>query len=53
VKEALSSLPWVKKVDVKFDRKQAIVTAEPSKVDEKQINEALKAKGDYSAKIVK
>lgn len=54
MREALSSLPWVKKVDVQFAEKKAILTVEPGKLDEQKMNEVLKAKNpEFGAKIVK
>ena len=50
--EALSSLPWVKKVDVNFEQKKATLTIEPGKLDQNKIAEVLKDKG-FGGKVVK
>jgi copper chaperone CopZ len=52
VRAALSSLPWVKKVDVKFDQKKAVLTIDKDKLDESKIVQVLKDKG-YGGKVVK
>ena len=45
VSEALATLPWVKKVQVDFDRKQATLTVEIGRFDESAIIRALEKAG--------
>ncbi len=52
VRRALTSLPWVSRVQVNFDKKQAVVTAEAEKYDEKALLKVLEKAG-YGGKIVK
>ncbi len=52
VRQALGSLPWVRQVQVNFQKKQAAVTAEADKYDEKALLKALEKAG-YGGKIVK
>ena len=51
VRRALSSLPWVRQVQVSFEKKLAVVTADAARYDEKAM---LKALGDagYGGKVV-
>lgn len=51
MQKALQSLPWVRKVEVNFEKKQAAVTADPAKYDEKQMLKAL-AKEGFEAKVL-
>ena len=51
VRKALTSLPWVRQVQVNFDTKQAIVTADAARYDEKAMLEALEAAG-FGGKVV-
>jgi copper chaperone CopZ len=52
VRKALTSLPWVRQVQVNFDAKQAIVTVEATKYDEKAILKVLEKAG-YGGKVTK
>ena len=52
VRKALTSLPWVREAKVDYDKKQAIVTAEADKYDEKAMLKALEKAG-YGGKVVK
>jgi hypothetical protein len=52
VRKALATLPWVRKVEVSFGKKQAVVTAVASSYDERALLEALKKAG-YGGKVVK
>jgi copper chaperone CopZ len=52
VRQALESLPWVRKVQVNFEKKEAVVTAEADRYDEKALLKSL-AKTGYKGKVVK
>ncbi len=52
VRKALTSLPWVRQTQVNFDKKQATVTADAAKYDEKAMLKALEDAG-YGGKVVK
>ena len=52
MQKALETLPWVRKVQVDFAKKQAVVTAEVEKYDEKALLKALN-KGGFGGKVVK
>lgn len=52
MRKALESLPWVRQVEVSFEKKQAVVTAEADKYDEKALLKALEKAG-YKGKVVK
>ena len=52
VRKALASLPWVRQVQVNFDTKQAIVTADAARYDEKTMLKALEEAG-FGGKVVK
>jgi copper chaperone CopZ len=52
VRKALTSLPWVRQVQVNFDTKRAIVTADAARYDEKAMLKALEDAG-YGGKVVK
>lgn len=52
VRRALTSLPWVRQVQVNFDKKQAIVTADGDRYDEKALLKVLENAG-YGGRIVK
>jgi copper chaperone CopZ len=52
VRSALKSLAWVKDVKVFLDSKQAVVTADKSRYDEKAMLKVLKDSG-YPSKVVK
>jgi copper chaperone CopZ len=52
VRDALASLPWVKNVQVDFDRKQATFTAETAKYDENAIVRVLDEAG-FGGKVIK
>jgi hypothetical protein len=45
VQKALASLPWVRQVQVDFPKKQAVVTVETEKYDEKGLVKALEKAG--------
>jgi copper chaperone CopZ len=52
VQKALQTLPWVRKVQVDFAKKQAVVTVETEKYDEKALVKALEKAG-FGGKVVK
>ncbi|MEK7281090.1 MAG: heavy metal-associated domain-containing protein [Chloroflexota bacterium] len=52
VRKALTSLPWVRQVQVNFDTKQAIVTADAARYDEKVMFKALED-GGFGGTLVK
>jgi hypothetical protein len=52
VRKALTSLPWVRQVQVDFSRKQATITAVADRYDEKALLKALEREG-YEGKVVK
>jgi copper chaperone CopZ len=52
VRKALTSLPWVRQVQANFVTKQAIVTADTARHDEKAMLKALEDAG-YGGKVVK
>jgi copper chaperone CopZ len=52
VRDALATLPWVKNVQVDFDRKRATFTAETARYDEAAIIRVLENEG-FGAKIAK
>ena len=52
VRKALTSLPWVRQAQVNFNTKQAIVTADAARYDEKTMLKALEEAG-YGGKVVK
>jgi copper chaperone CopZ len=52
VRKALTSLPWVRQVQVNFDTKQATVKADAAGYDEKAIFKALENSG-YGGRVVK
>ena len=52
MREALATLPWVKNVQVDYDKKQAAFTAESARYDEAAIIRVLKDEG-FGAKIAK
>jgi copper chaperone CopZ len=52
VRKALTSLPWVRQVQVNFDTKQATVGVDATKYDEKAMLKALEDAG-YGGKVVK
>ena len=52
VRQALTPLPWVRQVQVNFDNKQAVVTAEADRYDEAALLKVLEKAG-YGGKIVK
>lgn len=45
MREALASLPWVKNVQVNFDKKQATFTADMEQFDLGAIHRVLEAEG--------
>jgi hypothetical protein len=51
VRDALATLPWVKDVQVNYDRKQATFTAEIARFDEASIVSALEKEG-FGGKVV-
>jgi copper chaperone CopZ len=51
VRKALTSLPWVRQVQVNFDKKQAIVSADAARYDEKAMLKALEDAG-YGGRVV-
>jgi copper chaperone CopZ len=52
VRDALATLPWVKNVQVSFDKKQATFAAESARYDEAAIIRVLQDEG-FGAKIAK
>lgn len=52
VREALTSLPWVRQAQVNYERKQAVVVVETERYDESAIVRALEQAG-YEGKAVK
>jgi copper chaperone CopZ len=52
VQKALETLPWVRKVQVDFAKKQAVVTVEIEKHDEKALVKALEKAG-FGGTVVK
>jgi hypothetical protein len=52
VRTALTSLPWVRQVQVDFDRQQAIVTAIADLFDQEALLRVLEKKG-FPAKVLK
>jgi len=52
VRKALSSLPWVRQVQVDFDRKRVTITADAGKYDEKAIIKALEKEG-FKSEVAK
>ena len=52
MRKALTSLPWVRQVQVDFDRKQATVTAVADQYDQMALLKALEKEG-YKGKVVK
>jgi copper chaperone CopZ len=52
VRKVLTSLPGVRQVQVNFDTKQAIVTADAARYDEKAMLKALENSG-YGGKVMK
>ncbi|MBI1914091.1 MAG: heavy-metal-associated domain-containing protein [Planctomycetes bacterium] len=52
VRRALTSLPWVRQVQVNFYERQAFVTAEEDRYDEKALLKVLEKAG-YGGRIVK
>jgi copper chaperone CopZ len=52
VRKALEALPWVRKVEVNFDKKQALVTADTKKYDEADLLKALEKAG-FGGKVEK
>ena len=52
MREALSSLPWAKDVQVNYDRKQATFTAEGDRYDEAAIIRVLKEAG-FGGRVLK
>ena len=52
MRKALETLPWVRKVQVDFAKKQATLTVETEKYDEKALIKALDKAG-YGGKVVK
>jgi copper chaperone CopZ len=52
VRKALTSLPWVRQVQVSFEKKQATITADPARYDEKAMLKALEDAG-YGGTVVK
>jgi copper chaperone CopZ len=52
VQKALQTLPWVRKVQVDFAKKQAVVTVETEKYDEKALVKTLEKAG-FGGKVVK
>jgi len=52
VRDALATLPWVKNVQVSFDKKQATFAAESARYDEAAIIRVLQHEG-FGAKIAK
>jgi len=52
VQKALQTLPWVRKVQVDFAKKQAVVTVETERYEEKAMLKALE-KGGFGGKVVK
>lgn len=52
MRNALRSLPWVRKVQVDFARKEAVVTAEQERYDEKEMLAALEKAG-FPGQVVK
>jgi copper chaperone CopZ len=52
VRDALATLPWVKDVQVNYERKQATFSAEIARFDEAAIKSALEKEG-FGAKIAK
>jgi len=52
VRDALATLPWVKNVQVSFDKKQATFAAESARYDEAAIVRVLQDEG-FGAKIAK
>lgn len=51
MQKALTSLPWVKKAEVIFEKKQAVVTADAGRYDEKALLKVLDKAG-YPARVV-
>jgi copper chaperone CopZ len=51
VRDALASLPWVKNVQVNYDRKQATFVADPGRFDEAAVIAALEKEG-FGGKVV-
>lgn len=52
VQQALASLPWVKNVQVHFERKIARMTVETARLDEAAIAQVLEAEG-FEGKVSK
>ena len=52
VRQALTSLPWVRQAQVNFGTKQATVTAEAARYDQKAMLKALEEAG-FGGKVVK
>ena len=52
VRKALTSLPWVRQVQVNFENKRATVTADAARYDEKLLLKALEDAG-YGGKVMK
>ncbi len=52
MRKALETLPWVRQVQVSFERKEALVTAEANRYDEKALLRAL-TKAGYFGKVIK
>ena len=52
MRKALTSLPWVRQVQVNFATKQATVTTNVANYDEKAMLEALEAAG-FGGKVMK
>ncbi|MBI1914382.1 MAG: heavy-metal-associated domain-containing protein [Planctomycetes bacterium] len=52
MRKALETLPWVRQVQVSFEKKQAVVTADATKYDEKALLRALEKAG-YGGKVLK
>ncbi len=51
MRKALETLPWVRQVQVNFDKQQAVVTADAAKYDEKALLRALEKAG-YGGKVL-
>lgn len=52
VRQALTSLPWVRQAQVNFETKRATVTAEAARYDEKAMLKTLEDAG-FGGKVVK